>query len=314
MKFFKRLLKFIGCLIAFLLSIVYMICLLTFTVTETTKILLKEEKIKDTIENIDFLSLSANDTLGENYGVDKTIKEVLEEELEKNGVNKEVTNEIIASEELTNLISSFINKYVYYIINDTEKPVVTEQELNSVISVDIIENNLNIKLKPKEKEQVDRVIKSTLKKLNEDLPDKEEITKEQATEKYLLIVNKLLSEETKQTLIIAMPIIYLMICLFLFSLYKTFKLLGASHIIVGIVISSTYVIQKFILKRFLSHQGAIDMIIVDIVEQIFETFLLTGIITIISGILLLLIYNIIKRIIYERKIRVEKGKKTIIDE
>ena len=56
------------------------------------------------------------------------------------------------------------------------------------------------------------------------------------------------------------------------------------------------------------------MIIVDIVEQIFETFLLTGIITIISGILLLLIYNIIKRIIYERKIRVEKGKKTIIDE
>ena len=314
MKFLKGFSKFMGAIIAFLLCIVYMGCLLTLTTIETTKVLLKEESIKNTIENIDFLSLSANDTLGENYSVDKTIKEVLEEELEKNGVDKQITNEIIASEELTSLISSFINKYVNYIIYDDAKPIITEQEINNVISIEKIENTLSIKLSTKEQEEINKFIKKTTKQLNEELPNKEDITKKEKNEKILLLINKLFSDEVRKILIISMFLIFLIIALCRFSLYRPFRALGVSNIIIWFILSCTYIIQKFGLKRLLSHQGAIDMIIIDIVEQIFKTFLLTGIITIASGIFMLLIYGIIKKIIYERRIRVEKGKKTIIDE
>ena len=312
MKFLKGFLKVLGGIFAFGLTIVYIMFLFTITTISTSKNILKVENIKAYISTIDFLSLPANDVLKESYGVDKTLKDVLEEELEKKGVDKKITNEVIVSEELKDFISNFIIKYTDYVLYDKAKPIITENEINKVISVELIEQTLEIKFTENQKTEFNNFIKATIAEINKELPDKEVLINNNDANELLTNFKLLLSNNAMHFMIISLIVIFFLIALCCWSFTKPLIWLGIANIITGFFISATYIIQKFALKTYTNSEGAIDKILITTADSIFKRFLISGLIILAIGIVFIIVPSIIKKIINNKKDK--KISTTIIDE
>ena len=114
-------------------------------------------------------------------------------------------------------------------------------------------------------------------------------------------------------MIASLIIIFLIIALCRWSLYKPLMWTGISNIIVGVFLSSIFVLQHFLVKMYTNKEGTIDIIIKDISNKIFKNFLTTGLITIAIGIISIIIYKIVKQIISNNNAKIDKKEETIID-
>ena len=313
MEVVKKILKGLGIILSLGLTFVYIIFLITVTTVSTTKTIISEENINKTIKEIDFLSLPANE-ISEGYKEDETIKDLIEKELEKKGVNKNITNEVIASDAIVDFISNYASSYIEYILQNNEKPIATEQELTNIVSISTIENSLGIKLTDKQKEEFNNFIKATVNELNNELPTREDIITSDESKVMLDKISILFTENAFIFMITTLIGIFLIIAFCRWSLYKPLMWTGISNIIVGTLLSLVFVFQHFILKMYTNQEGTIDIIVKDLSNKIFKNFLNTGLITIAIGILSIIIYKIVKQIISNNNAKVDKKEKTIIEQ
>lgn len=312
MEAVKKILKGIGILITICLTFVYILFLVSTTTISTTKKIVSEKNINKILKEIDFLSLPASE-ITKTYDSDKTIKDLIEEELEKKGVNKNITNDVIASDELIDFISGYASKYIEYILKDNPKPTITEQEIKNIISVSKIEQSLGIDITDKQETEFNNFIKATVNEINKELPTKEDIVKDNRTKELIENINILFTDNALVFMIIYLVVIYLIMALCRWSIYKPLMWTGISNIIVGIFLSMIYVLQYFIVKTYTNNEGTIDIIVKNLSDKVFKNFLITGLITIGVGISSIIIYNIVKKIISNNNAKVNKKEKTIID-
>ena len=90
----KSIVKSFGLLLSFLLSILFFIFLLVFTITSFIRWNFKEEVLNQNIIKLDIYNIKANDILDDERYTNKTLKEALYIICDENNINKTIVEKL----------------------------------------------------------------------------------------------------------------------------------------------------------------------------------------------------------------------------
>ena len=301
MEFFKGLFKVLGYFAAILLTVVYMSFLTTLVSVVTTKNILNEKNIENYVSNIDILSLPANDILGEGYDASKTVKDVLESELVKRGIDDDVVSKAISSSELANFLSNFTNQYIDYILNDGARPYVTSTDINRFISINSIESSLSVTLNDKQRSEFTNFVNDLVNSINNDLPSKDSLFEDQNIKEFMGDIKILWNKKAVIYMVLALFILFLLIALSKWSFVSAFSFTGIGSIIVGVLFVASYFLQKYGIKFLTSTRGTFDCLLTSLLDNMFKEFLKSGLIIIAIGIFMLFIKFILGKIFVKQE-------------
>lgn len=221
--------KVIKNLIVTLLIIILFFCSTILLILIPIKKEINDNFTKNILTSINFEKMiEENPRLKE--GIDKTLKPIYDE-TEKYGVNEDLIIKIFNSKEVKELIGDISDNVIKAIISGKDTKIISEENIEDVISdtIDDINTNNICNIGPEVKEEILKVTKKELNKIQNYIPDTS-------------LINENLSKQDKQKLKIVR-----------FILFN--KFLG---IVLAITIVSLSVI--FLLKRKSKHKFSLMLI------------------------------------------------------
>ena len=291
-----KLLKGFGAILSFLISIVFFFILISFITIIFTKKLVQQETLNKYFETVNIFSLPAEGVLKDKYTGNETVKDIIKIELEKHEIPKELTEQLIEDNKLSELVSNLTSQFSKYILLEGEKPQLKTSDIYEIINKDIIRQYLDRDLTKKEEDNLDEFILSTVNEINNQIPEKEELLETTSYTKILKDTIKLFYSSYFIIIMLTILILlYLMIGLFRWSLYKPLIWTGVPTISVGVLLMLSYIIQLLGINYVVPTKGTIEIFIIKLTEVVFKDILITGIIVTILGILMIIIYSIINK-------------------
>lgn len=291
-----KLLKGFGAILSFLISIVFFFILISFITIIFTKKLVQQETLNKYFETVNIFSLPAEGVLKDKYTGNETVKDIIKIELEKHEIPKELTEQLIEDNKLSELVSNLTSQFSKYILLEGEKPQLKTSDIYEIINKDIIRQYLDRDLTKKEEDNLDEFIISTVNEINNQIPEKEELLETTSYTKILKDTIKLFYSSYFIIIMLTILILlYLMIGLFRWSLYKPLIWTGVPTISVGVLLMLSYIIQLLGINYVVPTKGTIEIFIIKLTEVVFKDILITGIIVTILGILMIIIYSIINK-------------------
>ena len=303
-----KILKFIRKTIAFMLSLLLFFIILITMSLYSIKGMITGENLSDYIKEAKILNVDIN-VISNDLEPGITLKEKIEEIALESSIPGEIVDDILKSEEINNFLGDFFNKTILYVINGGEKPVISKEAVNkmTLVARTSLNEHINIML---EQEELDSYIKDYSNKITNLIPNREEIIGD-------IPINVIQSVMNFNTIYIylSMVIIILLMMISLGSLYKAIKYVSIPMILSGVIFviigSASEFISTHILDTINSLKPLIDPLVINFLTIVFKC----GIFMSFTGIFLIIVYNVIKRIIINnKKENLEYTKKINIDE
>jgi len=289
-----KVLKGFGLFLAFILSIVFFILLSIFSIVFFVRNATTKEQITKYIESADVYNVKSSDV----FGTDNvTLEEAIKEELKKNNLTTTIVDEIIEKKSFTNLLGDYSYRYINYILKDSEKPVLTESDLLQVVNIPTLEYHFGRSLTDKEKEYFNKTVDDILLSLNEQIIDRNDFMTKNIDE----IISYIYHEDLKTYFIVGITIIVILLFILTFSFYKPFMFLSLPAVILGMIISIISIVLKVIVNFVIKADGTVEHIIKNVFNEVTFDILKIGLIYVFIGIVLYIIYKILKKILYKEK-------------
>jgi len=289
-----KVLKGFGLFLAFILSIVFFILLSIFSIVFFVRNATTKEQITKYIESADVYNVKSSDV----FGTDNvTLEEAIKEELKKNNLTTTIVDEIIEKKSFTNLLGDYSYRYINYILKDSEKPVLTKSDLLQVVNIPTLEYHFGRSLTDKEKEYFNKTVDDILLSLNEQIIDRNDFMTKNIDE----IISYIYHEDLKTYFIVGITIIVILLFILTFSFYKPFMFLSLPAVILGMIISIISIVLKVIVNFVIKADGTVEHIIKNVFNEVTFDILKIGLIYVFIGIVLYIIYKILKKILYKEK-------------
>jgi len=289
-----KVLKGFGLFLAFILSIVFFILLSVFSIVFFVRNATTKEQITKYIESADVYNVKSSDV----FGTDNvTLEEAIKEELKKNNLTTTIVDEIIEKKSFTNLLGDYSYRYINYILKDSEKPVLTKSDLLQVVNIPTLEYHFGRSLTDKEKEYFNKTVDDILLSLNEQIIDRNDFMTKNIDE----IISYIYHEDLKTYFIVGITIIVILLFILTFSFYKPFMFLSLPAVILGMIISIISIVLKVIVNFVIKADGTVEHIIKNVFNEVTFDILKIGLIYVFIGIVLYIIYKILKKILYKEK-------------
>jgi len=115
------------------------------------------------------------------------------------------------------------------------------------------------------------------------------------------IISYIYHEDLKTYFIVGITIIVILLFILTFSFYKPFMFLSLPAVILGMIISIISIVLKVIVNFVIKADGTVEHIIKNVFNEVTFDILKIGLIYVFIGIVLYIIYKILKKILYKEK-------------
>lgn len=290
----KSIVKSFGLLLSFLLSILFFIFLLVFTITSFIRWNFKEEVLTQNIIKLDIYNIKANDILDDERNTNKTLKEALYIICDENNINKTIVEKIEKDKTIEKFLTTYIKYYYDYLLKGENKKTYKRSDIYNMISKqDIklyINNNINDDL-------IDEKVDEILILLNESYID----YKEYLNPFYITIINTLFGDNFYKYSLIIIAIFLILLIFFTWSLYKPLKFISTVNLVVGFIYIIMFLIGKFFITYIFKTPGIMENIIRKFSNEVLSQVLKYGLLILIIGTILFIIYKILEHIFYKEE-------------
>ena len=250
----KSIVKSFGLLLSFLLSILFFIFLLVFTITSFIRWNFKEEVLTQNIIKLDIYNIKANDILDDERYTNKTLKEALYIICDENNINKTIVERLEKDKTIEKFLTTYIKSYYDYLLKGENKKTYKRSDIYNMVSKqDIklyINNNINDGL-------IDEKVDEILISLNESYID----YKEYLNPFYITIINTLFGDNFYKYSLIIIAIFLILLIFFTWSLYKPLKFISTVNLVVGFIYIIMFLIGKFFITYIFKTPGIMENII-----------------------------------------------------
>lgn len=290
----KSIVKSFGLLLSFLLSILFFIFLLVFTITSFIRWNFKEEVLTQNIIKLDIYNIKANDILDDERNTNKTLKEALYIICDENNINKTIVEKIEKDKTIEKFLTTYIKYYYDYLLKGENKKTYKRSDIYNMVSKqDIklyINNNINDDL-------IDEKVDEILILLNESYID----YKEYLNPFYITIINTLFGDNFYKYSLIIIAIFLILLIFFTWSLYKPLKFISTVNLVVGFIYIIMFLIGKIFITYIFKTPGIMENIIRKFSNEILSKVLKYGLLILIIGTILFIIYKILEHIFYKEE-------------
>lgn len=298
-----KFLKVIGAILSSFISIIFFACLIAFVAIMFTKNLFQEKTINNYLEAVDIFNIPAESVLEDSYQKDAKLKDVITNNLLEIGIPKDLTEQVINNQKVTKLLAKQLTEFSNYVVLNKEKPQLNKNDIYEIINVDLIEQYSHKQLTEIEKNTFEKEISKVVDEYNNSIPPREEILDDSEDIKYIQKgISYLYSNSFVIVFLVYFALIFLIIALLRWSMYKPFIWLGIPITATGSLFVLVYLFQKVVVNLITDANGTVELFIVRFIEQIFKDALLTGGILVAIGISMIIIFSSINKYINEKKI------------
>ena len=290
----KSIIKSFGLLLSFFLSILFFIFLLVFTITSFIRWNFKEEVLTQNIIKLDIYNIKANDILDDERNTNKTLKEALYIICDENNINKTIVEKLEKDKTIEKFLTTYIKSYYDYLLKGENKKTYKRSDIYNMVSKqDIklyINNNINDGL-------IDEKVDEILISLNESYID----YKEYLNPFYITIINTLFGDNFYKYSLIIIAIFLILLIFFTWSLYKPLKFISTVNLVVGFIYIIMFLIGKFFITYIFKTPGIMENIIRKFSNEVLSQVLKYGLLILIIGTILFIIYKILEHILYKEE-------------
>lgn len=312
MEKLEKIKKLLLAILTFICMIILMMDIVMFSLKKTSEQYLKEEKIKEIVENINVIDLFKDEE-------GKELEEFtqIKDKIVDSGIPKEAVDSFISSEPVNKYASDTINKAIDNVLENKQEKVIDSNSLNTFFenNIDNISKELQEKDVPKSEYLTKENQQKILNKIKEKTPYIEEKIDEvsnKISEKlglnYTLKISKminifdLLYTKLLDLILIIVFIIFIMgICITRKSIYNSLKWIGITFILSSVILHCiSFIIPKlykYIDKVPIGFNKMIKSALEDSVKNINSY----GLIYLIIGIIFIVINIVIYYILLKRE-------------
>lgn len=281
--------KFLKIFSITILSIFLVLAICLAVVLFNFKKVVNKDNISNIASSVDVRKIEVDDG--------KTVDEYISNYTDNNDLPKKYINTIMESEKVKNLIDEKIGELVDYAVYGKEIPYITSEEIENSINYDEIEEKLDIKLTDADKEKISNYSKDASSKINNSIEKYVVNLDNEKTNDGIKLIRFIFSTEMKIYVIISIVIITFLIFLINWNFAKSLCSLGISFLISGILITgfTLFAGQLFnIAKMVIANKDFINSIN-KIFGYVKMNFTVTGLVILALGIILIIIYKILKK-------------------
>lgn len=293
-----KLLKVIGNFFSFILAVVFFALVFSFVTIIFSKDSLQESTLFNYVKETNIMNLPADDMLNEK---DKTFKDVLTQELKKYGATDNLINKIIVEHKIEGLMTSYGSKYIDYVLFEKDKPILSATDIYSIANTEMIGSHANRILTIKEKENYNSFVIDTVDTVNNAIPNKEAIPIKEDIPYFQEILDFVYSNNFLAIAIANLILIFVLIALLTWSIYKPFAFLGVSTTMAGSIMALSYLVQKIGIKYVIKNDGMIESFMKNFIDVVAKHYLIYGTIVLVSGIIMLIIHSVVSKIIIKKQ-------------
>ena len=290
----KSIIKSFGLLLSFLLSILFFIFLLVFTITSFIRWNFKEEVLTQNIIKLDIYNIKANDILDDERNTNKTLKEALYIICDENNINKTIVEKIEKDKTIEKFLTTYIKSYYDYLLKGKNKKTYKRSDINNMVSKQDIKLYINNNI---DDDLIDEKVDEILISLNESYID----YKEYLNPFYITIINTLFGDNFYKYSLIIIAIFLILLIFFTWSLYKPLKFISTVNLVVGFIYIIMFLIGKFFITYIFKTPGIMENIIRKFSNEILSQVLKYGLLILIIGTILFIIYKILEHIFYKEE-------------
>lgn len=290
----KSIVKSFGLLLSFLLSILFFIFLLVFTITSFIRWNFKEEVLTQNIIKLDIYNIKANDILDDERNTNKTLKEALYIICDENNINKTIVEKIEKDKTIEKFLTTYIKYYYDYLLKGENKKTYKRSDIYNMISKQDIKLYINNNI---DDDLIDEKVDEILILLNESYID----YKEYLNPFYITIINTLFGDNFYKYSLIIIAIFLILLIFFTWSLYKPLKFISTVNLVVGFIYIIMFLIGKFFITYIFKTPGIMENIIRKFSNEVLSKVLKYGLLILIIGTILFIIYKILEHIFYKEE-------------
>lgn len=221
-----------------------------------------------------------------------TIKEEISNDLFELGISREVTNDILKSDGLDQIISKYVCDYIKYILFYRQMPILSSNQIIEAIDSE------GVKLKrgeitPEESKIIDNYITDTVLKVNNQMPTNQDIANMGYDVELIKITSCIIfSKEIIAVIIMCLVLMILLIRLCCYSARNAIRTASTSILLTGIIIVVISMIEVKFMNMLINGDGIVEGMILKITNETFKDLFVYGISLIVIGIILLIIIAI----------------------
>ncbi len=289
--------KVIGKFLTLICVLILFVLIFLTIIIYSGKSLLNKENLSKYIKNSNILNMDINIIFNmEESGI--TLKEKIYKLGIESNIPEKIVNDILKSDEINLILGEFFNETIYYLIDEREKPELSQEAIDKMIELASIslEDNINIMLT---EEELQNYIIDYSNKLTQIIPDRQVMIGVLP----ISTINSILSFNILY-LYLAIFILIVLLVLFSWSFYKPIKYLGISMLISGIIFVTLGCMNNVINQMILSQIERLKVLVSPFVTILLTIWFKCGVLISFSGVFLILVYIVINRIVinsYESK-------------
>ncbi len=242
-------------------------------------------------------------------GSSKTLRSSIQQDLLEIGISYEVTNEVLDSEEINTILSTYIYDYYRYVLYDDTKSTFPDDQLISIVESKYLTKN-GITLTSDQKVKLIEKVRVIGDKLDKGLFNDLEVSSMYDLNTVKIGVKLLDSNYVLILLVLVLLILLLLIALCLKSFVWACRWCSKVIVVDGVILVITSLLEVKLLSMFFNSKGIVDNLVISLIQNGFMGLLIGGITLIVVGILLILISGILLK--REKKKNMKKEEKSII--
>lgn len=282
-NFFMKLLSYLFILVFSL------VCLIT-TLFLMTKNMISYDSINGYVNSANIF-----DYKSEEAGNDSsTIRQQIEKEMLTMDVPTLVTDSVLDSSEVNDMISKYTYDYSHYVFLDESKPIFPTSKILSLIE-DKYATLEGKTLSQNQRLNITKYVKSLGEKIDKNLFDTgelNEVVSLNAVKTGLVALN---SEYIVDALIVFIVVLFIIICLCLGSIKKAINWCGKAISLDGLLLIILSFVEVKLLIAYFNSQGLLDNLAILVVEKGFQNLLIYGGVLIAIGLVFIIISAILLR-------------------
>ena len=285
--------KFLNKFFAIIFLIAFSILILLMMLIGIAKTMFTEESISKYVVNANIFNSPTSKILGENDN--NTLKESISNKLLEMKIPEEVTERVLYSNELNDVITNYAYEHINNILFDTNKETIANEKI-----INIIQNKyFEIEGQSLNTNQInmlnDYITELNLKLTNSTL-DINELASTGLNINILRIIDNICHSKYIWFILGTFILVtYTMIAICLKNKKTAFKWCSNALVIDGIILVLFSFLEVKFLSMYINNKGIIDNLVITMVNNSFENLLFYGIALIIVGIILLIICSVLSK-------------------
>ena len=306
-----KIVRFIKKSLVILCTVLLFFSIISVMLLTATKNIVSKESISDYINKANILELQVGKVLKtDNTSLDNnsTIRETILAMAKNASIPEAIIDDVIKSNELSNLLGDFVKGIIDYAVIGVEKPTISDEAKEQLINTanKSLESHIDLVM---EEEELDKYIENFINTLNGMVPERNDIVIDSSK---LDLVRNILTFDTTY-LYVSILILTSLIVVLLRNWYYPIKSLGITMLISGVLFTIVGCLEWPIYNLIKDSIVKIDDLIHPLLNKVLMICFKEGVIYSALGIVLIILFVVIHRFIDNRK-RLDETKRINIEQ